>query len=124
MLLFKKIDAYAQVLLIVAGVIFSIAIHDDESILSYFIVGGWQVLSALIHLFGFSSKPALKGRKWYLFMLLFVAISGLLTLVVSDLIIVYLLGLLFLSPLMAVWYCVICLLELKLWEHHESPAIT
>ncbi len=134
MLSFKKVDAYAQVLLIVAGIIFSIVMQNDISILnvslqgdvfflSYFVVGGWQVLSALIHLFGFNTKPKLEGRKWYLFTLLFLVITGLLSIVTSDLVIVYLFGLLFISPLLAVWYCVICFLELRLWEQYKSPAV-
>jgi hypothetical protein len=124
MLLYKKIDTYAQIILIITGLIFGLVTRDVTFITGYFVVGGWQVLSAFIHLFGFKKLPVLKGRKLYLYTLLLLTITGLLSIIFVDFVIIFLLGLLIVSPFLAVWYAAICYGEMKLWAQYLTPEIT
>ena len=128
MLLLKKIDAYVQVVLIVAFVIIMTTLSEHI----YFTLGCWQVLSALIHLIAFRKIPVVKGRKWYLFALLLLLIMGSFSLEFSPwdpidfgIFTLPFLGVLgFVSPFLAILYCVISFREIKLFEQHQVPEIT
>jgi hypothetical protein len=117
MRLIKTIDFRAQLLLIIAGVLFC-AINLNSFYVSYFIVGGWQVLSCLTHFFLPHFYPY-SGRKIYLLVLLLLAMLGIIALLSPAFILPYLFILLFISPLMAIWYCFISYKEVKLLQQKE-----
>lgn len=113
MLLFKKIDLVGQICLIVYAILIALFKRDYElNITSYCMVGGWQVLSYLVHIFVSEHYYPAKQRDHYgyvLFWLLLVAAflfiaKGLFLLVVA---------LLFISPFLAIWYVIICDREIK-----------
>jgi hypothetical protein len=117
MRLLKTIDFNAQLILIIAGILYC-AVYPNQFYIAYFIVGGWQVLSCMTHLFLPQFYPY-SGRKFYLWILLFVGFMGVICFFFPDSIITYLFILLFGSPLLAFWYCFICYKEVKLFQQKE-----
>ena len=47
----KRIDFYGQLILIITFALLSVLLSFDYAFIGYFIVGGWQIISALIHFF-------------------------------------------------------------------------
>ncbi len=113
MLLFKKIDLAGQVCLIVYGIVKALVIRDFISIIdAYFLVGGWQVLSFFTHVFLSKHYYPLKQRDYYGYTLLCLLIFGIIISIIGG-IFVFLVMLLFISPILAIWYATICDLEIK-----------
>ena len=110
---YKLIDFWIQVILISGSLIYCFL---DPSFLlyAYFLVGGWQLLSCLFHAIYKGHYYEAGDRKYYLKALLWVFILGIVTIPVWLL---YGFGLLFISPLLALWYTFICYHENKLLEH-------
>lgn len=113
----KSFDFTAQLVLITGGVLLCL-IRPDQFYISYFTVGGWQVLSCFAHLV-YPHYYRYSGRKYYLWVLLFVIIVFLICLITPDSIIPFLFCLLVFSPMMAVWYAFICYKEVKLYQQKE-----
>jgi len=65
MLLLKKIDVYGQFLLLIAALLDVLVLHTTDFIYGYFIVGGWQLLSMVIHYFYGQHKPLSSFRARY-----------------------------------------------------------
>jgi hypothetical protein len=117
MRLVKIVDFRAQLLLIIGGILLCV-VNPELLFYPYFIVGGWQVLSCMTHMFLPHFYPY-SGRKIYLWVLLFVGFAGFICVFLPDSIISYLFILLIISPLMAIWYCFICYKEVKLYQQKE-----
>ncbi len=106
---YKLADLAAQVVIIIAG-LFCVMIKwfDTNFIYLYFLVGGWQVLSFLIHLGMSKSWIHRKDRIIYGKILLGTILAGIISylLMLYDMpvIIFYLAALLFFSPIAAIWY--------------------
>ena len=114
----KKADYIIQGLLIVAGLILGLTakrvLDDEQFFIGYFTVGGWQVLSAIAHFF-YKAPYNTRMRKIYLITLgIVLLIMGLS--IPTDGIIVALVGLLFFSPVMAIYYLVTCIRETQALE--------
>lgn len=126
MKIFKSIDLIVQLFTIVLGVVFGL-IHMEYGFYFYFIVGGWQVLSCLIHAVFPQYYNKVKDRRRYLITLLVLVISSFLLFLgfyfefepLLALIIPFGFILLLISPIMAIWYCYICYRELKLYQQKE-----
>lgn len=121
---FKRIDCVLQAVLIVLGIGMAIASGEILSELffaAYFIVGGWQVLSAIVHLF-YRAPYKTKMRKGYLISLGLVILMLLLCLPGEN-IISGLLVLLIVSPLMAIFYLVTCIRETKALTLDAIPPV-
>jgi hypothetical protein len=116
MQLFKKIDFWIQLALIIACSTLALA-NVIFFPYAYFVVGGWQVFSALIHLLQRQFYFPVSGRRYYWRTLIGVAVVGLASLFSNDLGVFYLFGLLFVSPGLAIWYVWICHMENKTLEH-------
>ena len=86
--------------------------------LSYFVVGGWQVLSMFIH-FTVPKKYKIKQRKIYIILLLLTIIAGVLCLP-NDTILNFMLVLLFWSPALALLYFIITVAELRMINRQED----
>lgn len=122
---FKTIDYVGQLVLITVGV-FSIAIFGfrydrGPGISTYFLVGGWQVLSVLIHLF-LKNVPKVNLRKIYHVLLIVTLVIGIPCLF-SDAIIYYLVAVLIWSPVLAIIYVVCCYKEVKLMGETKSGGV-
>ena len=111
MKLFKQIDIILQSVLIAGSIIYALAAGDERFIYPYFVVGGWQVTSFLLHAAFSRDYYPLKSRKWYGWCLVIVIGSGL---VLFYVLVFYLMALLFVAPVMAIWYLVICFMEVNL----------
>ena len=109
----KKADYIIQGLLIVAGLVMVLTakrvLDDEQFFIAYFMVGGWQVLSVIVHFF-YKAPYNTKMRKIYLVALGIVLLITALALP-TDNIIGVLAGLLFVSPVMAVYYLITCIKE-------------
>lgn len=101
----KKVDVITQAILILAGFIFAILMWDFESLITvYFIIGGLQVISVLINL-KLKCKKA-RSRKSYQLVLLFLPLG-----LIPPLTLGFLMILIFLAPVLAIWYLIISLRE-------------
>ena len=111
MKVFKMIDCTIQGILIVLGLFLGLTHEslDEMFLLGYFLVGGCQLLSAIVHFF-YKAPYSTKLRRIYLIVLgIVILVIGLS--IPTEGIIVVLIGLLFLSPVMAVYYLVTCIKE-------------
>lgn len=107
---FKKIDLIIQLLLLVSigGTWF---FYKDLAMMGFFCgLGGWQLISVVFHLVkGWEST--FLGRKIYLYVLLTLVTSFLLSLLYAPVMIWILYLSLFITPVMAFYYLVICYIE-------------
>jgi hypothetical protein len=111
MKIFKKIDVTVQLLLILAASIVNLLFQRDflseYLMVSYFIVGGWQILSVIVH----ALNPLPFRSRWrrvYLWTLLSIVILGLFCIPVF---LYYLFFLLFVSAALAIFYFITCVRE-------------
>ena len=112
---FKTIDCWMSILLIAGFLIASIIRLDLTFIVGYFVVGGWQLISILVHFFNkaFVEKgEARDGYQKYVFLfIIIVAILfplALLFKIVAIPLLIVLFILLFCAPFMAVYYTYLC----------------
>ena len=98
---FKLIDFYTQIGLMI-GSLLLLAIDSSSYWYFYLIVGGFQLISVLVHLLLRQSYYAAPKRKYYHCALLAVAAG------VPSTHFLYFALLLFITPVMALWYLVIC----------------
>ena len=106
---FKTIDFFINMSLLLSALIFWI-IQSNQGFYWYFIVGGWQLTSLVVHYFLDWFRKS-TNRKFYhriIFALLLFSIPAMLLPYLGML---YLIFLLIVSPLIAVWYTVICYVE-------------
>jgi hypothetical protein len=102
--MFKRIDLYGQLALIIGFIIAQIIHGDGIFMIGYIVVGGWQVLSMLIHF----SKHWFTGKGTERGLYHWVTLTT--VLLMPTLVIFWLL--LFLAPFMALYYCWLCYDEL------------
>jgi len=107
----KAADCIIQGLLIITGFVLGFAAGDlnETLFIGYFLVGGWQVLSVIVHFF-YKPPYNTRLRKIYLIILGLVLLIVVLSIPMQGIIFV-LLGLLFVSPVMAIYYLVTCFKE-------------
>lgn len=112
---FKTADCVIQGLLMLAGLFFALqanSLHLDIGLfLGYFLVGGWQIISVIVHFF-YESPYKKKMRRIYLITLGILILVLLLSLPIGGIVII-MFSLLFFSPVMAVYYLVTCIRETK-----------
>ena len=112
---YKKIDFYLQVILI-TGSIIRFCINPEYDFSAYLLVGGWQVISTLVHLFADGLfYPARHRRAYGLAVLGFFAV-GLISLPMFYL---YFMAAYYITPLYAFWYLHICFQENQLISKKE-----
>lgn len=117
MKLFKTIDWVGQLLLIVIGAVLALYKNADflstDFTIAYVLVGGWQMISVLAHLF-LPKAVKINARKYYLWLLALTMLVGIVIgLAIEDAIIGYLFAMLFWTPLLAIFYLVISYREAK-----------
>jgi Ca2+/Na+ antiporter len=89
--------------------------------MSYFLIGGWQVFSAIVHLF-YKAPYKTTMRQVYLVLLAIIVALTFISSFVNDVILMLGEILLFLSPVMAVYYLVTCFVETK-WLIDQGNAV-
>ncbi len=115
MKLYKELDLWIQVVLILVCTIYPLI---DRSFLfsSYFIVGGWQLISSLVHEFLRKLYFPAHNRRYYYRTLFWLLVAGILCWL-TPLILLYGMLLLIISPLLAIWYLHICYTETRVLKH-------
>ncbi len=100
---FKQVDYYINIALILAFSIVSLINMDGTFIIGYLVVGGWQVISMIVHSYHhwFTGKKSLRTNYHW------ITLFSLVTMPVGSFII-----LLFTAPFMAVFYTWLCYHEL------------
>ena len=111
---YKLLDCWIQGILIVLGLLFGFYGNQSDSMIfgGYFTVGGWQILSVILHRIFYTPQHKSLMRRIYLFTLAAV-IAILLVSIPGQFVIIALYGLLFFSPVMAVYYLITCVVETK-----------
>ena len=113
MRLFKCIDLWMQVSLITACIITSL-MEPAFFLFSYFIVGGWQIFSCIVHYFSSGRFIPVAQRRRYIRLIGWLCIAGIL---LTPVILYFLFALLFISPFLAIVYVFICYQEMRLLNH-------
>lgn len=110
---FKQIDLIVQLLiLLTTGALYFVDTNMAFTSL-YFVMGGWQFMSMLVHLIAKWNNDHLP-RRIYLFALLAIVIIFLISLAFVTLMIWYFYLLLFITPVLGLYYTLICWLEFRL----------
>jgi hypothetical protein len=112
---YKRADWIVQ-LMLMSYIILHMAITQEATILfaGYFVVGGWQLISMLLHEYAGSFTAKGSRRRYYhnsVYIILLIALTGIL---IPQLLLIFYL-LLYISPFMAIWYTYLCFDET---EHH------
>lgn len=107
---FKTIDVIVQILLIIGFSIQSIISMDQTFLIGYFVVGGWQVTSMIVHHVNKWHTRHGNRRFYYHRISAAILIAMAAGFVVPYLLIVW--GvMLFVAPVMAIYYLAICCKE-------------
>ena len=96
---FKEIDTWISIILITGFAIATIINQDYTFLLGYFVVGGWQVISMLVHVYyhSFTEKKGIR-RNYH-----WITLISLISMPIGSFWI-----LLFTAPFMAVFYTWLC----------------
>ena len=106
-----QIDYYGQLMLYI-GIALLLPWHSGYIYPAYLLVGGWHLLSVLLHLFFRGSFIMSKQRTYYQRVLLVILVIFLAGIFLPFLVWIGLLLLLYVSPVLAVWYTIITRVEL------------
>lgn len=105
---FKQTDYVISLLLILTFVVMSFINQDITWIVGYFVVGGWQVISMIIHAF-FGWFNVKNSRRYvYQYIVLIIIVLALLGLIVEPILVLLAFPMLFAAPVMAIYYTWIC----------------
>ncbi len=107
---FKEIDVWMSIILIACFAVASIINYDNTFIVGYFVVGGWQVASMLVH----ATTKTFTHRRGSRYVYHWITVISLATLPVGSFLI-----LLFTAPFMAIYYTWICFDEVR--KMNERP---
>ena len=119
---FKKTDLIISISLIIACTIISLLKNDVTFIYSYFIVGGWQVISMVVHAINgwFTRKGSVRVIYHWIVVIIFVVAS--LAFMIPVLFAIYYI-MLFAAPILAIFYTIICYQEVKEIKERHSLAL-
>ena len=116
---FKQTDYVISLLLILTFVVMSFINQDITWIVGYFVVGGWQVISMIIHAF-FGWFNVKNSRRYvYQYIVLIIIVLALLGLIVKPILFLLAYPMLFAAPVMAIYYTWICYDEV--YEKMQRP---
>lgn len=116
---FKKIDCIVQAVLLLAALCWNLLgvsrgrfLGNEPFVIPYFTIGGWQLMSVLVH----AIKPMYNKkilRRIYLFVLLAVVAGAILAYFQGDAVLLFFYALLVAAPFMAMYYCIVCIAETR-----------
>ena len=111
---FKKIDLWISILLIGFFLLLSLIKLDHTFLYGYVVVGSWQIISMLVHVFTgyFTSKRY--SRHYYHLLIICILCILLVGWAIYPLAFFVMMVLLFGAPVMAVIYTIICYNELTI----------
>lgn len=122
---FKLIDIIISSCLIVAGIVAAFSNWGWNVLYFYVIVGGWQVISMIVH--EVDRRFVGRGtnrRTYHNFALWFLILGGIFILfrIIADsyIFLLFLMIAAVLSPFMAIYYTMLCIQEWKTWENMDK----
>lgn len=118
LILLRQLDLVGQAALLVSSVLGLLLQAATWGWLSWFALGGWQLLSAGATAVWAHHQPTLRSRRWYVVAIMVLLGLGLLCLLMPRLTIWLLLALLA-SPLLALWYLYLSGTELAHWQRRQ-----
>jgi hypothetical protein len=104
----KLIDTWGSILLITGFTIWSLIAQDETFFIGYFVVGGWQLLSMIVHSMAgwFMQKGG--HRRIYENIVIIILTLTVLGFIVHPILWVLAVTMLFAAPVMAIIYTCIC----------------
>lgn len=105
---FKQIDFIISMTLMTSFVLLAFIRRDGSIMLGYFVVGGWQVASMIVHEINKWFVPAGGRRRVYHYVVLGVIIAALLGAMLPALLMLVAYLMLFAAPFMAIFYTYLC----------------
>ena len=112
---FKYYDFWLQLLLIVGSLIYLLFIDPTSVFQAYGLIVGWQLFSNLIHHFCKSYYFEVGTRKYYFKVLTGIFILSFFLFLLTGSLSLYIL--LFMIPLLIIWYASICYKENQILKH-------
>ncbi len=114
---YKTIDALAQVLFIVLTIVMSLVYSStflgEKFMYGYVLIGGWQLLSLLIHFF-LPATIKIRARLIYIILLVITVLTGVfIGIVADDNLIGFMYAMLFWTPVLALFYAGVCCWETR-----------
>lgn len=108
---FKLYDTWISIGLIIGFTLFSLVKLDYTFLIGYCVIGGWQLISMVVH--GLNRWFVQKGsaRYRYHYMVAIIVLLSLVGLLAYPLLMIVLFVLLFAAPVMAVYYTWLCYRE-------------
>lgn len=116
---YKLIDFIIGCLLIISSVLFILFKRNDFLFAGYFIVGGWQLTSAIAHRTLKKHFIASGYRRIYEIAVIIVLLGGIISYIGlafsgGSVLFLFLYILLYFSPVLAIYYQVVCYIEYRL----------
>lgn len=108
---FKTLDAWISVLLITVFIALTIIQRDTTFFIGYFVVGGWQLISMIVHTYNGWFTGNGSTRQVYHFVVAIILGFALVGIVISSLLMVVLYIMIFAAPFMAIFYTCLCYRE-------------
>jgi hypothetical protein len=106
---FKTADAWISIVLIVSFTVLSLIKLDYTFLVGYCVVGGWQMISMVIHAIkGWFTHNHKSGRHYYHLAVAYLSATALLGLAIYPVLLFVMVVLVFAAPLMAVYYTWLC----------------
>lgn len=115
---FKLYDLLVSLLLVTVFLFISLARGDYSFLLGYLVVGGWQLISMLVHIYKQWFTQAGSKRYYYSYSAFAILVIAVLGFIIYPLLVIYYI-MLFAAPLMALYYAWICYIELRTVYKHE-----
>lgn len=108
---FKLIDCWISLVLIIIALVYSLIRLDDTFFYGYFLVGGWQCVSMIIHTWNgwFTNKGG--ARLNYHRVVAVIIALAILGMLYYPVLYIELFALLFAAPFMALYYTRLCYIE-------------
>jgi hypothetical protein len=117
---FKRLDFRIQVTLISLSLAYGILFRNELFLYGYYITGGWQLLSCLVHFVFKQAYYSTAGRIAYLkCIMMLIALGLLLGIAYSPALIIYGFIMLAVPPFLAYWYADICRRETEMLEYRS-----
>jgi len=119
---FKKTDLIVSIALIIVCTIVSLLKNDETFIYCYFIVGGWQSISMVVHAVNgwFTRKKSTRViYHWSVVLILLIAAC---TFIIPVFFFIFYI-MLFAAPVMAICYTIMCYQEVKEIKERHSLAL-
>lgn len=109
---FKTIDLWISILLIIGFFIYSLIQRDYTFLIGYCVVGGWQIISMIVHAARQWFTDTHGTRYTYHWIVAIICVATVIGLIFPSMLMLVLYPMIFAAPFMAVLYTCLCYREL------------